>query len=99
MAKKKSKKQKKAPARERDLSEAVRAGALARVRRLCTREMVRHPLDGPGCAALYLAAQRGDPPVILCLVQEFGADVNQPERDGATPVFVAAQLGREAVVW
>jgi ankyrin repeat protein len=36
--------------------------------------------------------------VVRCLVPELGADVNKANNRGATPVWIAAQEGHEAVV-
>jgi ankyrin repeat protein len=43
-----------------------------------------------GCTALYIAAQMGNKELVVCLVEEFGADVNQTGKNGSTPLMIAS---------
>jgi hypothetical protein len=44
------------------------------------------------------AASQGHQAAVVCLVKELGANVNQADYEGCTPVYAAAEMGYKAVV-
>jgi hypothetical protein len=56
-------------------------------------------IDGDPFTALHIAARMGSVHGVRCLVEEFGADVNEASKDeGRSPLFVAAEEGDAELV-
>jgi ankyrin repeat protein len=53
--------------------------------------------DPSGRTALYIAASKGDAPLVRVLIDS-GADVNIPNCERSSPLFIASVLGHERVV-
>src|SRR5258708_609464 len=53
--------------------------------------------DLAGAAALFSAAERGDPAIVQQLIER-GADVNFVGRSGVSPVSAAAYVGNDSIV-
>ena len=51
-----------------------------------------------GASALFLAAQNGHTNIVALLLSRPGLRVDQQRRDGATPLWISAQMGREGCV-
>jgi hypothetical protein len=52
-----------------------------------------------GCSPLFFAVQQGHLNIVLCLLQEFGADVdNGDDNLGRSPLYLAASKGRLSAV-
>ena len=47
-----------------------------------------------GAGALFLAAQNGHFDTVSLLLEQPGVQVDQPRSDGATPLWIAAQMGQ-----
>jgi ankyrin repeat protein len=57
-------------------------------------------VDLDGHAALWIASRDGNLALVKCLVKELGADIDQADRLGGTPLMAASANKRaEVVIW
>ena len=82
---------------EPDLTTAVRAGDVARVRALIAAGADVNVPQGDGATALHWAAHRNDPETAVLLIAA-GADVDAANALGATPLWLAAANGSAPIV-
>ena len=82
---------------EPDLTTAVRAGDVARVRALIAAGTDVNVPQGDGATALHWAAHRNDPETAVLLIGA-GADVDAANALGSTPLWLAATNGSAPII-
>ena len=84
-----------------ELLRAVSAGdsaALARITASPSAD-INVPLDGDGTTALIFAAANGHSECVSCLLQNSRVAVDQSDKDGSTPLAMAALGGYAVICW